>query len=114
MSSRSPITASRRPASPRDLRRGSLLLRLLAAIGGSYACTASLASLSSVLAVMLFDLARSEAVYLTAMLSLLVYPALLLWSVSEPRLWRVWAILLSGTFGSMLLQDLLTMTQLGD
>lgn len=87
--------------------RGGLLLRLLAAIFGSYACTASLASAGAALLVVLAGMARSEAVYLTAMLGLLVYLALLLWGFSESRLWRVWAFVLCGTLGGLLLQGLL-------
>ncbi len=87
--------------------RGSLLLRLLAAIFGSYACTASLASAGAALLVVLAGMARGEAVYLTAMLGLLVYLALLLWGFSASRLWRVWAFMLGGTLGGLLLQNLL-------
>lgn len=89
------------------LRRGSLLLRLLAAIFGSYVCTASLASAGAALLVVLAGMARSEAVYLTAMLGLLAYLALLLWGFSESRFWRIWAFMLGGTLGGLLLQNLL-------
>ena len=89
------------------LRRSSVLLRLLAAIFGSYACTASLASAGAALLVVLAGMARSEAVYLTAMLGLLVYLALLLWGFSASRLWRVWAFMLGGAVGGLLLQSLL-------
>ena len=87
--------------------RGSLLLRLLAAILGSYACTASLASAAASLLVLLAGMPRSEAVYLTALLALPVYLALLLWGFSASRLWRVWAFMLAGTAAGMLLQGLL-------
>lgn len=84
-----------------------MLLRLLAAIFGSYACTASLASAGAALLVVLAGMARSEAVYLTAMLGLLVYLALLLWGFSASRLWRVWTFMLGGTLGGLLVQSLL-------
>ena len=87
--------------------RCSLLLRLLAAIFGSYACAASLASAGAALLVLLAGMARSEAVYLTAMLALLVYLALLLWGFSASRLWRVWAFMLGGTALGLLLQGVL-------
>lgn len=88
-------------------RRSGLLLRLLAAIFGSYACTASLASAGAALLVLLTGMARSEAVYLTAMLGLLVYLALLLWGFSASRLWRVCGFMLGGAMAGLLLQSLL-------
>lgn len=77
-------------------RRGSLALRVVAAIGGGYACTVALASAGAHLLVRYGSMARSEAVILTAMLSFILYLVLLIWSFSEPRLSRVWALLLTG------------------
>lgn len=77
-------------------RRGSLTLRVLAAIGGGYACTVSLASAAAQLLALSGSTARSEAVILTAMLGFILYLVLLMWSFSEPRLWRVWSLLLAG------------------
>lgn len=86
--------------------RSHVFLRLLAAIGGSYFCTASLASGAARLAATA-GMPRSEAVYLMAMLGLLAYLAAALWAFSEPRLWRVWLVMLSGTLGGWLLRSLL-------
>jgi hypothetical protein len=94
------------PHSP-VVRRGSLLLRLVAAIYGSYACTASLVSAGAAVLVVYAGMARSEAVYLTAMLGLLVYLGLLLWSFAASRLWWVWSMLLAGTVGGLSVQTLL-------
>ena len=77
-------------------RRGNLALRVIAAIAGGYACTVALASAGAQLLVLYGGMARSEAVILTAMLGFILYLALLIWSFSEPRVWRVWAILLMG------------------
>lgn len=77
-------------------RRSSLVLRVVAAIGGGYACTVALASAGAHLLVLAGGMARSEAVILTAMLSFILYLTLLLWSFAEPRLWRVWALPLAG------------------
>jgi len=77
-------------------RRGSLALRVVAAIGGGYACTVALASASAQLLVLYGSIARSEAVILSAMLGFILYLVLLIWSFSEPRVWRVWALLLTG------------------
>lgn len=91
--------AAKRDTQAQDLprsRRGSLALRVVAAIGGGYACTVALASAGAQLLVLSGSMARSEAVVLTAMLSFILYLVLLIWSFSEPRLWRVWAMLLAG------------------
>ena len=77
-------------------RRGSLALRITAAIGGGYACTVALASAGAQLLVLHGGMARSEAVILTAMLGFILYLVLLMWSFSEPRVWKVWALLLTG------------------
>ena len=78
------------------IRRSSLVLRVGAAIGGGYACTVALASAGAHLLVLAGGMARSEAVILTAMLGFILYLTLLLWSFSEPRVWRVWTTLIAG------------------
>ena len=86
------------------LRRGSLALRVVAAIGGGYACTVALGSAGAQLLVVLGGMARSEAVILTALLGFILYLVLLLWSFSEPRVWRIWALLVAGVAISLLVQ----------
>ena len=86
----------RQVPSHRWSRRASLALRVVAAIGGGYACTVALASASAQLLVLFGSIARSEAVILAAMLGFILYLVLLIWSFSETRLWRVWALLLTG------------------
>jgi len=76
--------------------RGTLMLRVVAAIGGGYACTAALASAGAQLLVLAGGMARSEAVFLVAMLGFVLYLALLLWSFTEASVWRVWAWLSVG------------------
>lgn len=85
-------------------RRGSLALRVVAAVGGGYTCTVALASAGAQLLVLLGGMARSEAVILTAMLGFILYLVLLLWSFTEPRLWRVCTLLLIGVAVGLSLQ----------
>ncbi|NKQ09653.1 hypothetical protein [Pseudomonas sp. SST3] len=85
------------PPGRRWPRQASLLLRVVAAVGGGYACTVALSSTAAQLLTLLGGMARSEAVILAAMLGFILYLVLLLWSFTEPRLWRVWALLLAGT-----------------
>jgi len=92
--------------------RARLLLRLCAALGGGYLCTVALAAAAALLATLL-GMPRSEAVYLGSLLALPLYLALLLWSFCEPRLWRLYALLLSGTGGGLLLQALLNVARAG-
>ena len=79
-------------------------MRVVAAIGGGYACTVALSSAGAQLLVVLGGMARSEAVILTAMLGFILYLALLLWSFSEPRLWRIWALLVAGVAIGLVVQ----------
>lgn len=83
-------------AALRRSKRGSLVLRVVAAIGGGYACTVTLASAGAQLLVLIGGMARSEAVILVAMLGFALYLALLLWSFTEPSVWRIWAWLSAG------------------
>jgi hypothetical protein len=85
-------------------RRGRLALRVVAAVCGGYACTVALGSAGAQLLVVLGGMARSEAVILTAMLGFILYLALLLWSFSEPRLWRIWALLGAGVMVGLVMQ----------
>lgn len=94
----------RRASSHPWSRRGSLALRVVAAVGGGYACTVTLGSAGAQLLVVLGAMARSEAVILTAMLGFIFYLALLLWSFSEPRLWRIWALLVAGVAIGLVVQ----------
>jgi len=93
--------------------RASLTLRLVAAIGGGYVGTVALASAGALLLVRLGGMPRSEAVTLAAMLGFILYLVLLLWAISEPRLWRVWAFLLSTIGTGLALQHSLAPAPVG-
>ena len=70
--------------------------RLLAAVGAGYACTAAAVALASVALPLAFGMARSEAVVLAAMAGFLLYLMVLVWGFAEPRLARVWVVLVGG------------------
>lgn len=71
-----------------------VLGRIAAALLGGYAFSAGIAVLAAV------GLGRvmppSEAVVLMSMLGFVLYLAVLLWVFAEPRLGRLWAVLLGG------------------
>jgi hypothetical protein len=69
--------------------------RFVAALLAGYAATVGLAALCSVLLVLLFGMTRAEALMLMAMIGIVGYAAIIIWSFAEPRLTRIWAILLS-------------------
>lgn len=71
------------------MTRLSVLVRLVAAIGGGYAVAAGLAALAAVALSTGGVMARSEAVVLASMLAFLVYLALLIWAFADRRLARL-------------------------
>ncbi len=71
------------------MTRLSVLVRLVAAIGGGYAVAAGLAALAAVALSTGGLMARSEAVVLASMLAFLVYLALLIWAFADRRLARL-------------------------
>jgi len=77
-------------------RRIAIAARLTAAFGGGYVCTAALVGSGALLLTLLGGLPRSEAVTLSAMLGFVLYLLLLIWSFTEPKLWRVCALPLAG------------------
>ncbi|WP_213662111.1 hypothetical protein [Stutzerimonas stutzeri] len=101
-----------RQAKTGDHPRARLLLRLCAALGGGYICTVALTAAGALFATLL-GMPRSEAAYLGSLLALPLYLALLLWSFCEPRLRRLYALLLGGTGAGLLLQALLNVTRAG-
>lgn len=72
------------------------IARVVTAVMGGYAFSASLVALASVALPLVFGLPRSEAVLLSAMLGFVLYLVVLLWAFSAKRLWRVCAVLLGG------------------
>ena len=71
----------------------SVLVRLVAAIGGGYAVAAGLAALAAVALPAARLMPRSEAVVLASMLAFLVYLALLIWAFADQRLARLCLVL---------------------
>ena len=82
-----------RGEAPSWLRVGKVASRVLAAVGAGYACTAAVVALTTLLLSLAFGMARGEAVVLAAMAGFLLYLTVLLWGFAEPRLARVWAVL---------------------
>ncbi len=70
-----------------------IVLRLIAAVGGGYAVSAGVAALLAVALPTITPMVRSEAVVLASMLAFPIYLALLIWSVAERRLLRLWLVL---------------------
>jgi hypothetical protein len=71
-------------------------LRVVAAIAGGYAFTASCVALLAA-TLPLAGMQRSEAVVLSAMLGFLFYLGVLLWAFSVRSLARLWTVLAGGT-----------------
>ena len=69
--------------------------RVVGGVFGGYAFSAATVALLSV-ALAVFGMARSEAVILASMLGFLIYLGVLIWVFAEPRLQRVWTILVAG------------------
>ncbi|MDB5489480.1 MAG: hypothetical protein JWQ58_3195 [Reyranella sp.] len=67
----------------------SVLVRLVAAVGGGYAVAAGLAALAAVALPAAKLMPRGEAVVLASMLAFLVYLALLIWAFADRRLARL-------------------------
>ena len=77
-----------RGGAERRQRSGKIALRALLAIAGGYAVTWVLAYwLAKVL-----PLEATEAVIVTSFLGLLIYPLLMVWAFSCPRVSRVFAV----------------------
>jgi hypothetical protein len=73
----------------------SLCLRLIAAIPGGYALTATaVAALGGLLP--MTGMARSEAVTLSTMSGFVLYLVLLIWAFAERRLARLWGGIVGG------------------
>jgi uncharacterized membrane protein YedE/YeeE len=83
--------------STRLLGLGVTALRVIGALGGSYAvCAAWVALLGISLAQL--GLARSEAVVLAAMSGFVLYLGVVLWAFSQQSVLRLWAVM-SGSLG---------------
>ena len=67
----------------------SILVRLVAAVGGGYAVAAGLAALAAGALPAAGLMVRSEAAVLASMLGFLVYLALLIWAFADRRLARL-------------------------
>jgi len=87
---------TRPPHNPLFGHAGSVVARLLGAVGAGYACTAALVALAAPTLSLAFGMARSEAVVLAALSGFLLYLVVLIWGFAERRLWRVWTVLLGG------------------
>ncbi len=73
-----------------------VLPRVVVAVVGGYAVSASVVTLLAVLLPRALGMARSEAVFLSAMLGFVVYLIALLWAFVERQMWRLWTVLLGG------------------
>ncbi|WP_151639225.1 iron uptake protein [Noviherbaspirillum aerium] len=73
-----------------------LTLRATASVVGGFGLTTAWVGLGSVALPLLFGMARSEAVLLSAMLGFILYLVLLLWAFAEASLLRVWVIFSAG------------------
>lgn len=78
----------------------SVLVRLVAAIGGGYAVAAGLAALAAVALPAAGLMVRSEAVVLASMLAFLVYLALLIWAFADRRLARLCFVMVGAGIAS--------------
>ena len=78
----------------------SVLVRLVAAVGGGYAVAAGLAALAAVALPAGGLMARSEAVVLASMLAFLVYLALLIWAFADRRLARLSVVMAAAGIAS--------------
>lgn len=78
----------------------SIVVRLVAAIGGGYAVAAGLAALAAVALPAAGLMLRSEAVVLASMLAFLVYLALLIWAFADRRLARLCVVMAAAGIAS--------------
>ncbi len=78
----------------------SVVVRLVAAIGGGYAVAAGLAALAAVALPAAGLMVRSEAVVLASMLAFLVYLALLIWAFADRRLARLCLVMVAAGVAS--------------
>jgi hypothetical protein len=78
---------------PTEHRAFAITSRFIAALFAGYAAMVGLVALLSVLLVLLFGMTRAEALMLMAMIGVVGYAAIIIWSFAEPRLVRVWVIL---------------------
>ncbi|PJK01734.1 hypothetical protein CO611_01285 [Lysobacteraceae bacterium NML03-0222] len=84
---------------PRSVHLG---LRVIAAILGGYACAFGLAAAIAASAHVGSGLGFHEAEQLGHLLALLLYPALMLWTLATPRLLRAF-LLQAGSAGGLML-----------
>jgi hypothetical protein len=80
-----------------NARAAAVVSRVVGAVFGGYAFSASSVALAMVVLPLAFGLTRSESVILVPMIGFVLYLVVLLWAFSERRLRRVWGVLLSGT-----------------
>lgn len=73
-----------------------LVLRLTMAILGGYFLTVAIGSLVAVSLPRLMPLARDEAVLAAVMVAFLLYAAVLMWALLEPRFARMSCIIVGG------------------
>jgi hypothetical protein len=78
-------------------RAAAIVLRVVGAVFGGYAFSASSVALAMVILPLAFGLTRSESVILVPLVGFVLYLVVLLWAFSERRLQKVWGVLLSGT-----------------
>lgn len=78
----------------------SILVRLIAAVGGGYAVAAGLAALAAVALPAAGLMVRSEAVVLASMLAFLLYLALLIWAFADRRLVRLCLVMVAAGIAS--------------
>jgi hypothetical protein len=81
-----------RSASTRH-RTLAVISRFVAALYVGYQAMVGLVAVASIALVLAFGMPRAEALMLTAMIGVLGYAAIILWSFAEPKLGRVWLAL---------------------
>jgi hypothetical protein len=74
-------------------RAFSIASRFVAALVAGYAATVGVVTLCAVLLVLEFGVTRAEALMLMAMIGIVGYAAIIIWSFAEPRLPRIWVVL---------------------
>jgi hypothetical protein len=81
-----------RPA-PSRRRAFTVIARFVAALYVGYQAVVGLVAVSAIALVLVFGMTRAEALMLMAMIGVLGYAAVILWSFAQPSLGRVWLIL---------------------
>jgi len=83
------------------MNRASIIAsRIFASVVGGYAATVGVVAFTSILLALLFGMQRSEAVVLMSMIGFVGYAAVIIWGLAEPRLVRLWAVLIGVALGS--------------